>query len=207
MPLPAHSVVSEAARHIQESTLDPSTPEAWQELRALGHRMLDDAFDDLETLREQPAWRPLPADSAAALSLPLPIEGRPAADVYRTLVEHLVPYTIGNRHPRAWGWVRGTGTPLGMLADMMASGLNAHMAGGYQAPAVVETTCLRWLSELMGMPAETSGLLTSGATMANLLGLAVGRMRRPDTTSARKGCRARIRNFSCTDRPRLIPGR
>jgi glutamate/tyrosine decarboxylase-like PLP-dependent enzyme len=40
---------------------------------------------------------------------------------------------------------------------------------------VVEATCLRWLAELMGMPPETSGILTSGGTMANLLGLAIGR--------------------------------
>ncbi|HEY3988944.1 MAG TPA: aminotransferase class V-fold PLP-dependent enzyme [Acidobacteriaceae bacterium] len=175
MPLPAHSSVSEEIDLPQPPTLDPATPEEWQELRALGHRMLDDAFDGLATLREQPAWRPLPDESAAALALPLPAHGRPAAEVYRTLLEHLVPYTIGNRHPRAWGWVRGTGTPLAMLADMLASGLNAHVAGGQQAPVVVEATCLRWLAELMGMPPESSGLLTTGATMANLIGLAVGR--------------------------------
>ena len=191
MPLPEHSPVREAPSvepdPLQEpsldvsldpsldTSLDPSTPEAWQELRALGHRMLDDLFDGLATLREQPAWRPLPERSAMALTGPLPIEGQPATEVYRTLTEHLVPYTIGNRHPRAWGWVRGTGTPLAMLADMMASGLNAHVAGGNQAPVVMEATCLRWLAELMGMPSESSGILTTGATMANLLGLAVGR--------------------------------
>jgi len=174
MPLPAHSSVSEEIDR-QQPTLDPATPEAWQELRALGHRMLDDAFDSLSTLREQPAWRPLPEASAVALSGRIPRHGRPVAEVYNALVEHLVPYTIGNRHPRAWGWVRGTGTPLAMLADMLASGLNAHVAGGHQAPSVIEATCLRWLAELMGMPAESSGLLTTGATMANLTGLAVGR--------------------------------
>ena len=175
MPLPAHPSISEDIDHLQQFTLDPPTPEAWQELRALGHRMLDDMLDDLASLREQPAWRPLPEASAAALASPLPVRGRPAEDVYRTLAEHLLPYTIGNRHPRAWGWVRGTGTPLAMLADMLASGLNAHVAGGHQAPVVMETTCLRWLAELMGMPTESSGVLTTGATMANLIGLAVGR--------------------------------
>jgi glutamate/tyrosine decarboxylase-like PLP-dependent enzyme len=175
MPLPAHLTVRDDIDSEQEPTLDPPTPESWQELRALGHRMLDDIFDDLATLREQPAWRPMPEASATALSSPLPIQGRPAEEVYGTLMRHLVPYTIGNRHPRAWGWVRGTGTPLAMLADMLASGLNAHVAGGHQAPVVVEETCLRWLAELMGMPEESSGLLTTGATMANLIGLAVAR--------------------------------
>ncbi len=175
MPLPAHSPVSEEIDPRQQPTLDPPTPEAWQELRVLGHRMLDDIFDSLSTLREQPAWRPLPEASAIALGGRIPVHGRPADEVYEALVEHLVPYTIGNRHPRAWGWVRGTGTPLAVLADMLASGLNAHVAGGHQAPVVMEATCLRWLAELMGMPAESSGLLTTGATMANLTGLAVGR--------------------------------
>jgi aromatic-L-amino-acid decarboxylase len=174
MPLTAYSA-SDAVAIPQERTLDPSTQEEWEELRTLGHRMLDDLFDDLASLREQPAWRPLPRASADALTSPLPLGGRPAAEVYNTLVEHLVPYTIGNRHPRAWGWVRGTGTPLATLADMLASGLNAHLAGGRQAPAVIEGTCLRWLAELMGMPPATSGILTGGGTMANLLGLAVGR--------------------------------
>ncbi len=187
MPLPLlrHDIAARngADRHASASpvqpaptpTLDPDSPEAWQQLRALGHRMLDDMFDDLASLREQPAWRTLPAASSHALSAPLPHAGRSADAVYATVREHLLPYTIGNRHPRAWGWVRGTGTPLAMLADMVASGLNAHLAGGHQAPAVVEATCLRWLAELMGMPAESSGLLTTGATMANLIGLAVGR--------------------------------
>jgi glutamate/tyrosine decarboxylase-like PLP-dependent enzyme len=174
MPLPARSSVSEEIDR-QQPTLDPATPEAWQELRALGHRMMDDVFDEMATLRDQPAWRPLPEASAIALSGRIPRHGRPPSEVYNALVEHLVPYTIGNRHPRAWGWVRGTGTPLAMLADMLASGLNAHVAGGHQAPVVMEATCLRWLAELMGMPAESSGLLTTGATMANLIGLAVGR--------------------------------
>ena len=87
----------------------------------------------------------------------------------------MLPYTSGNRHPRSWGWVRGNGTALGMLADMLASGINAHLGGGQQAPTLVEEQVLTWLKEMMGMPASSSGLLTSGGTMANLLGLAVAR--------------------------------
>ena len=191
MPLPSsHFPVSEATLAEQEPTLDPTTPEAWQDLRALGHRMLDDMFDDLASLREQPAWRPLPAESAAALAGPLPVTGRSPAEVYRTFQQHVLPYTIGNRHPRAWGWVRGTGTPLAMLADMLASGLNAHMAGGQQAPAVIEEQCLRWLASLMGMAPETTGVLTSGGTMANLLGLAVGRHARAGFDIRQEGLQA-----------------
>jgi glutamate/tyrosine decarboxylase-like PLP-dependent enzyme len=78
-------------------------------------------------------------------------------------------------HPRFWGWVQGNGTPLAMLADMLAAGMNPHMAGFNQAPAQVEEQILTWLSTLMGYPSGTTGLLVTGGTMANTLGLAVAR--------------------------------
>jgi glutamate/tyrosine decarboxylase-like PLP-dependent enzyme len=157
---------------LRQLTLDP---ENWNELRELGHRMIDDMFDHLKTLRDQPAWQPLPVEVAAALREPLPRRPTPAPAVYQQVRELILPYTNGNRHPRAWGWVRGTGTPLAMLADMLASGMNSHMAGGQQAPTIVEEQTLRWMAELLGMPPATTGLLTSGGTMSNLLGLAAAR--------------------------------
>lgn len=157
---------------IRELTLDP---ENWEKLRILGHRMIDDIFDHLSTLRQQPAWQPLPNKVRRALHQPLPIDPAPAESVYEEFLANILPYTSGNRHPRAWGWVRGNGTPLAMLADMLASGINAHLAGGEQAPTLVEEQVLEWLRELMGMPKGSSGILTSGGTMANLLGLTVAR--------------------------------
>ncbi len=157
---------------IRQLTLDP---EDWASLRVLGHRMLDDMLDHLATLRQQPAWQPVPPDVEAALNQPLPTAPEPAERVYEEFLNNVLPYTSGNRHPRAWGWVRGNGTPLAMLADMLASGINAHLGGGQQAPTLLEEQVLQWLKEMMGMPVESSGILTSGGTMANLLGLAVAR--------------------------------
>ena len=156
----------------EQFTLDPDN---WEELRALGHRMLDDMFQHMETLREQPAWQPLPLSVTSALNESLPIQGQAAEEVYEEFLTNVLPYTSGNRHPRAWGWVRGNGTPLAMLADMLASGINAHLGGGQQAPVLVEQQVLAWMTEAMGMPASSSGILTSGGTMANLIGLAVAR--------------------------------
>jgi len=172
---------------LKQLTLDPENPEDWERLRALGHRMIDDMFEHLSTLREQPAWQPLPIEVAAALREPLPRRSTPAEAVYEQFLEQILPFTNGNRHPRAWGWVRGTGTPLAMLADMLASGANAHMAGGQQAPTLVEEQTLHWMAELLGMPPETTGLLTSGGTMSNLLGLAVARNTRAGFSVRQEG--------------------
>ncbi len=176
-----------------ERTLDP---EDWDELRTLGHRMVDDMFDHLRGIREEPAWEPVPPSVAAALAEPVPYQPAPAAEVYDQFRANVLPYTNGNRHPRAWGWVRGNGTPLAMLADMLASGINAHMGGGNQSPALVEEQTLCWLAELMGMPPETTGLLTSGGTMANLIGLAVAR-------HAKAGFDIRAEGLQ-SDHPRLL---
>jgi len=179
--------------HPQE-TLDPSD---WGELRALGHRMVDDMMDYLEGVRERPVWRPVPAETRAALDEPTPRGPTDAAEVYRQFREHVLPYPNGNIHPRFWGWVMGTGTPLAMLADMLASGMNPHLAGYDQSPALVERQVIRWMAELLGFPAESSGLLVSGGTVANLVGLAVAR-------NARAGFDLRAEGLQRPDTPRLL---
>jgi aromatic-L-amino-acid decarboxylase len=154
------------------ATLDPAD---WDAFAALAHRMVDDMLGHFRTVRDRPAWQPMPADVRASFSEPVPWEGEGAERTYEDFVRTVLPYPNGNLHPRFWGWVHGGGTPLGMMADMLASGLNPHLAGFNQAPALVEHEVIRWLAELMGMPAGASGVLVSGATMANVLGLAVAR--------------------------------
>lgn len=157
----------------KELTLDPGD---WGDFRALAHHMVDDMIDHLSTLGSRPAWQPVPAEVRDhLLEEPLPIQGAGAAAAYRAFVENVLPYPNGNAHPRFFGWAQGNGTPLSMMADMLASGLNPHMAGFDQAPAMVEKQVVRWFIEIMGFPATASGVLALGGTMANVLGLAVAR--------------------------------
>jgi aromatic-L-amino-acid decarboxylase len=172
----------------QELTLDPATPAEWEQLRAEAHRILDETLDNLQGLRAQTAWQPMPPAIEQALDeAPAPQAERSLAAVYAEVASRILPYSSANRHPRAWGWVRGQGTPVAMLADMIASAANAHVGSGHTAPLHVERTVIRWLAEALDMRGpstvegerrQPSGLLTSGATMANLLGLAVARYAR-----------------------------
>ncbi|HEX6913532.1 MAG TPA: pyridoxal-dependent decarboxylase [Longimicrobium sp.] len=155
-----------------EETLDPAD---WDEFRTLAHRMVDDTLAHLATLRDRAPWQPMPADVRAGLHEPLPRGGEGEAAAYEQFRERILPYPNGNLHPRFWGWVQGTGTPLGMMAEMLAAAMNPHLAGFDQAPALVEHQVVRWLAELMGFPADAGGVLVTGGTMANLLGLAVAR--------------------------------
>jgi aromatic-L-amino-acid decarboxylase len=162
-------------RHMSDLTLDPQN---WDELRALGHRMLDDTFEFLRTVRERPVWRPVPPEVRAELDEPIPYEGSDPAEVYEMFRRDIQPYPTGNIHPRYWGWVKGTGTPLGVLSEMLAAGMNAHLAGFDQSASLVEAKVITWLAELLGYPKGASGLLVSGGSMANFVGLAVARQAR-----------------------------
>lgn len=163
------------AEQMNHITLDPATPEEWREFSTLAHTMLDDMLTHLASLADKPAWQSVPPHVQTALKEPLPHEGEGAEAVYKQFKENVLPYPNGNLHPRFWGWVQGTGTPLGMMADMLASGMNPHLAGFNQAPTLVEHQVVEWLAELLGMPSGTSGVMASGGTVANIIGLTVAR--------------------------------
>jgi len=138
--------------------------------------MVDAMFDHLEGRRNQPVWQPLPNDVRRAIEEDgVPRKGEGAASAYASFLKQVLPFGIGNTHPRFWGWVMGNGTAEGMLAEMLAAGMNPNVGGFDDSATLVEEQVIRWMAELMGMPADTSGLLTSGGTMANLIGLTAGR--------------------------------
>src|SRR5262245_27410988 len=156
----------------EPTTLDPRD---WDEFRALAHEMVDDMLDFLRELDTKPAWQPLPEATKRALDEPVPRDPQGAEKAYRDFLQHVLPYSNGNRHPRFFGWAQGNGTPLGMMSDMLAAAINPHLGGFAQAPALVEEQVLTWFKELMCFPREASGVFALGGTMANVLALAAAR--------------------------------
>jgi glutamate/tyrosine decarboxylase-like PLP-dependent enzyme len=152
-------------------------PDDWTALRAQGHRMLDDMFDYLEHLRERPVWQAAPAEVRARFQAPLPREGSDIAALHRAFMDDVLPYAVGNAHPGFFGWVHGGGTPVGMLAEMLAAGLNANVGGRDQIPVEVERQVARWMAELFRFPAGASGLFVTGTSMANMIAVLVARRR------------------------------
>ena len=103
-----------------EKTLDPVDEAGWAELRELGHRMLDGIFDHVQGVRQGPVWREMPGESRLRLeSERVPRAAQGASAAYESFVRDVLPYGVGNVHPRFWGWVMGNGTPVGMLAVVL----------------------------------------------------------------------------------------
>jgi aromatic-L-amino-acid/L-tryptophan decarboxylase len=170
-----------------EETLDPDD---WEELRRLGHRMVDDLIRLHRGVGGRPAWQPLDSAAAERLRAALPPEGEGLEAVYEDFLRDVEPSTLGNRHPRGWGWVNGTGTTVGALAELLAAGMNTNAWGGDQASSVIEARVVDWAREVVGLPAGASGLLVSGGSMANLVALAAARDRLEGGAASREGMRA-----------------
>lgn len=151
-------------------TLDPVN---WDSFRALGHHMVDDMLDLLQNIRQEPVWRPVPEATRKRLDEDLPYRPKDAGAVYEEFKTHILPYPTGNIHPRFWGWVMGSGTPAGVLSEMLAAAMNPNVCLGDHAAVSVELQVLKWCKELLDYPDTASGLLTSGASMANLTALVV----------------------------------
>src|SRR4030067_2283600 len=112
---------------LPEETLDPQD---WDAFHTLAHRMLDDMLDYQQQVRQRPVWQPVPAEVKDFLKQPLPLEPQSHEQVYQDFHENILPYPMGNIHPRFWGWVMGNGTPFAMLAEMLAAGMNPNLGGG-----------------------------------------------------------------------------
>ncbi len=165
-------------------TLDPPD---WDEVRAMGHRMLDDMIDYVADIRDRPVWQPMSPETRQRFRSELPRDPTDLADVYRDFSDLVVPHATGNVHPGFMGWVHGGGTVVGMLAEMLAAGLNANLGGRDHAPIEIERQVVDWTRQLFGFPQGASGLFVTGTSMANLMAVLVARRAALGATVRREG--------------------
>lgn len=156
----------------------PRTPDA-DAFRTAAHRAADLLADYLGGLPERPVWQPMPKDAREhLLTLPLPEQGRPLDALLDDVAADVMPYPMGNGHPRFFGWVNAAPAPAGVLATLAAAAMNPSSAGGDHADVHLERAVVRWVAELVGFPHPPgAGLLTSGASMATIVALGAARDR------------------------------
>ncbi len=157
-----------------------------ERFRALGHALVDRLTVELARLATRPVTpgeTPAQVRRALDAARDLPTQGEDAAALLDQAASLLFEHSTLSSHPRFHGYIAASPAPIGMLAELLAAALNANVALWQTAPMAseIEFQTLRWLAELVGYPAGSGGLLTSGGNAANGMALQLAlRARLPD---------------------------
>jgi glutamate/tyrosine decarboxylase-like PLP-dependent enzyme len=144
------------------------------EIRTLGALAADAVASHRQGLLARPVFGKV-GPRASLFDQALPEDGQPFEEVLAFVRENVMPYPMGNSHPRFYGFINATADPVGILADFLASGMNSNCWGGDHAATHVEQCVVRWLAQMLGFPATAEGILVSGGSMANFTALSVAR--------------------------------
>jgi len=132
----------------------------------------EDAARYVEGLDDRPA-----AVAAEPVAHPsLPERGVGLAGALDRFAREWEPGLSGSAGGRYLGFVTGGATPAAVAGDWLTSVFDQNAAGdGASASDALERHTLTWLAEMFGLPSAMPGSFVTGATMANVVGLAVAR--------------------------------
>ena len=132
-------------------------------------------------LRQLPA-RPIhagatPDQMAALLDGSLPEVGTSPKVAITEWMQRAEPGIVSTNGPRYFGFVTGGALPAALAGDVITSTIDQNGGIWSMSPAAAQTelVVIRWLKELFELPGDWHGVMTSGATMSNVVGLAAAR--------------------------------
>jgi glutamate/tyrosine decarboxylase-like PLP-dependent enzyme len=127
-----------------------------------------------------------PAPSPAELTA-ITDDGIGIEAAWQELRDSILPSAIPSDHPRYLAFIPGAPTVAASLADLSLSAASVYAGSELEAGAVVraERAALRWLADVLGLPARAHGTFTSGGSLANLSALVAARHRRREVTGLR----------------------
>jgi glutamate/tyrosine decarboxylase-like PLP-dependent enzyme len=159
---------------VERTSLDPDL----ETMRRLGYEAVDRIVQHLATLSDQRvAGRGSHAEFTALVDEPLPATPASIDDCLDFFFDRIVPSMTRVNHPRFHAYIPCPSSFAGTIGEMLAAGTNPF-AGSWLGGATVcalELTVLRWIAEMLGYEPHAGGILTSGGSMANLVGLAAAR--------------------------------
>ena len=151
------------------------------DLRDMVLRTLDRSLAFLDSLPSQPLHRLEGAQKLArSLREPLPEAPTPFPRLLSLLFERVVPVSLNTASPGYFAYIPGGGLVHAAVADLITNLSNRYVGIWQAAPGLVEieSQVVRWLCEVVGLPAGSGGILTSGGSMATLIALVTARHER-----------------------------
>lgn len=157
-------------------SLDPSV----EDMRRIGYECVDRMIDHWQSLPDQMVGRRgTRAEYEALIDEPLPDAPSRLEDCLAYFFDRVVPGSTRVNHPRFHAHIPCPSSYAGTLGGMLAAGTNLF-SGSWLGGATIcglELTVLRWIAQMLDYDQDASGILTSGGSMANLVGLATARAR------------------------------
>jgi aromatic-L-amino-acid decarboxylase len=103
----------------------------------------------------------------------------------------MVDHSLFNGHPRFFGYITSSPSPLGALGDLLASAVNQNVSAWKLAPMAteIEAQTIRWIADLIGFPDDCGGLLVSGGNMANFVSFLAARSAKAGWNVRKEGLR------------------
>ena len=142
-----------------------------EEFKEAGYLLIDIIAAYLDTIREKKVTTgELSKELEAILgNNPLPDQGTSAKELFTRASDLLLNHSLFNGHPRFFGYITSAPAPIGALADLLASSVNANVGANLLSPMAteIEKQTIRWLAELVGVSPDYGGILVSGGNMAN----------------------------------------
>lgn len=141
--------------------------------RAIGHDLVDRVADFLSTISQRPVDPALPPRAMRAklgTSDSAPMHGEDPAAIARHAAQLVFENSTLNGHPRFFGYITSSATPIGALADLIAASVNPNCGAWALSPMAteIERQSVRWIADIVGFPTNCGGLLVSGGNMAKI---------------------------------------
>ncbi len=156
-------------------------------MRRLGYLAVDRAVEHLANLGKAPVARPPEARVLGpVVHEPLPELGLGLEASINRFFDRIVPHATLVNHPRFFAYVPCPGSFAGALGEFLGACTNSFVGTwlGGSVMTQLEVEVLRWLRQLLQLPEDYDGILTTGGSMANLCALAAARTRTADLGSA-----------------------
>ena len=159
---------------------NPSLEMPTEEMRRLGHQVVDRIIDRWSALTHGPPWEyGTREELEPLLSAPPPEAPQGFEGALETALEHVLPVAGRIDHPRFFAFIPSSPTWPSILGDFLATGFNIFQGTWLESagPSQLELVVLDWFRDWLGLPASGGGILTSGGSAANLSALVTARER------------------------------
>lgn len=141
------------------------------DFRKIGYQLVDTISNFIETIIEKPVTTGETPKQIQQLlgNASLPENGTSVSEIISKSSDLLLQHSLLNGHPKFFGYITSSPTPIGALADFLAAAVNPNVGANILSPmaTAIEKQTVKWLAEFIGVSPASGGILVSGGNMAN----------------------------------------